>query len=477
MNTMVRGLVLTSALIVLGTVAIAQSPTTQDPSVNWQERFERLQADHERRLSELEARYSGRIASLESEVGELRADAATTDAAEIDALLEQRLATMLTAQDERVGIGMSGQTTIFDNAFNPAFSLVADFILPISTADDSFESLNQFRIRAIEFGISGRVDPNLAYYFVLHLDEEEVEFEEAYAEMDGGLPSTFTLKFGRFNSDFGRLSPVHDHDLPFVDKPAVLQEFLGGALRGTGLEIHQWFSAGDTAVVRWSVGVVNSLGGEAHPILGPLASEEHEHGEEEGPEPFGERGFDDFSFTGRIAAQFETGEDSTVTVGGSVAWAPTGRTFLDDPAVMGNVLGVDLESVTVGIDVAFQWIDASTGEGLTVMVEGLYTDRDFADEMTAAVTSDCALGFYAAAIYSFDNEWSLGVSGGVVERLENTDQTYNDIGAFLTWQMNEFNRMRFEIRFADDELNDVDDFALLIQWTTLLGSHGHPVSW
>ena len=85
-----------------------------------------------------------------------------------------------------------------------------------------------------------------------------------------------------------------------ISKPGVLQEFLGGALRGTGAELHDWLTLGDSALFRWSFGVINSPDGDGHPVVGPGVFEDHHHEDEGG---FGgNRDFGDFAYTARMTA-------------------------------------------------------------------------------------------------------------------------------------------------------------------------------
>jgi hypothetical protein len=45
------------------------------------------------------------------------------------------------------------------------------------------------------------------------------------------------LQGGRFFADFGRLSKWHDHDLPFVNRPTVLDEYVNGESQADGLQM------------------------------------------------------------------------------------------------------------------------------------------------------------------------------------------------------------------------------------------------
>ena len=56
---------------------------------------------------------------------------------------------------------------------------------------------------------------------------------------------TSTLKAGRFFGEFGRLAYIHDHELPFVNRPLVLDQYIGGESRTDGAQLN-WLSADQT---------------------------------------------------------------------------------------------------------------------------------------------------------------------------------------------------------------------------------------
>lgn len=439
------------ASTVLALLAGASGALAQGPSPN------RGSTDLEQRLRALEASSRSKDARIAELEGRLGKDGATAQGQDPQG-------------PTRRGIADSGQTSIFDSTFNPAISLIGDFVLSATDQSDNFESQNQFTLRDVELGVVGRVDPLLSYQLYVHFSEGDIELEEAYVLADNWLPGNFSLKAGRFNADFGKLAPVHDHDLPFVDKPQVLQEYLGGSLRGTGLELHHNFSVGEATLLRWSVGVLNDLGGDGHAIFGPSAGHGHDH-DEEGAEPFGDRDLENFGFTGRVSALTEVGDDATFQVGASVAHAPEARSFYE---VGMATVGLDLKRTVVGVDLTFKSIDPQRGNGFTVGVEGLRSIMEASDD-GVTITNTGANGFYGYVEYSHNTRWSFGISGGQFEHAEDSAEDSTDVGVFATHRINEFNRLRLEARQFDDPGEDF--YGVMLQWTVILGSHGHGIDW
>jgi hypothetical protein len=457
-------------LLSFGTPLVAQdenAPPTLSAAMRAE--LEAIRLEHRLEIEELRRDYESRMAAMESQLGSVRAQA---DDQALAGAIDQ-----LGRDLERRGISNLNQVTLFDNRFNPAISLIGDFIFATSDREDSFNSLDRFSLRSAELGIYGRVDPDTEYYGVLHFDEEEIELEEAFILHRGLLAETSWLKAGRFNRDFGRFSILHDHDLPFVDKPAVLQEYVGGALRGTGVELHHWEPLGDSSLVRFSAGIANDLDGDGHPIVGPSVGEEHGHEDEE-LDAFGERNFDNFAFTGRMTAQFEVGGNGIIQVGTSLAWAPNARTLVedeDDPDA--GSLTTELEKLVWGVDLSWMDIDPSSGRGFRIITELFLNHQEFASADTGEQVDIDAFGGYLYGEYYFGRQWSLGASANWFERAEDVSADWFDAGLFVTFRINEFNRLRFEARYVDDELSDEDYLVGMLQWTVILGSHGHGIPW
>jgi hypothetical protein len=119
----------------------------------------------------------------------------------------------------------------FPSQFNPAIGLVMDNVF----SSKDHERAN-FEFRSAELGISANIDPFIRGYAIMNGTPDGVDVEEA-AIVTTSLPYNLTVKGGRFFADFGRLSHQHDHNLPFVNRPLVLDRFVGGESQGDGVEV------------------------------------------------------------------------------------------------------------------------------------------------------------------------------------------------------------------------------------------------
>src|SRR5581483_3395531 len=91
---------------------------------------------------------------------------------------------------------------------------------------------NRFFPREIELNLFGQVDPYANAYVRIEAGEEapgpetEVSLAEAALTLLT-LPYGTRLTLGQVRTRFGYSNEIHEHDLPWIDRPAVLVRFLG----------------------------------------------------------------------------------------------------------------------------------------------------------------------------------------------------------------------------------------------------------
>jgi hypothetical protein len=125
---------------------------------------------------------------------------------------------------------LSAANRTFPSLFNPAIGLVIDTVGSYTRDGGNFE------FRSAELGLSATVDPFARAYAFINGTQDSVEVEEA-AIVTTSLPYNFTVKGGRFFADFGRLAHFHDHELPFVNRPIVLDQYVDGESQADGVEV------------------------------------------------------------------------------------------------------------------------------------------------------------------------------------------------------------------------------------------------
>jgi hypothetical protein len=100
-------------------------------------------------------------------------------------------------------------------------------------AGGTFSGLeNRFFPREVEVSLFGQIDPYARAAVVFEAGEEErggeisVNLGEAYLELMT-LPFGTQMKMGQMRNRFGLTNVLHEHDLPYIDRPDVLKQFFG----------------------------------------------------------------------------------------------------------------------------------------------------------------------------------------------------------------------------------------------------------
>lgn len=388
------------------------------------------------------------------------------------------------------GRGGSGFTSRFDPRFNPSLGIVLDGFMTFSVdaADDRAGAYDRAELRAIEFNYASRIDP-LGWAYAVAEFGNEGEGEYAFELLEAAvwfdqLPNNFNVRAGRFFSDFGKWNTVHIHDRPYPFEEGVRSEYFGGSLIMNGLEVHSWFAAGDTPV-RWSIGIAPGFEGHGHPVL----PTEDGHGEEEeeghhhhgfASESEGERGLDNFAFTGRLSAQHDVGTN------GFFQWGVSA--FLTDAGLLEEHEDdevFELGQNTFAIDLMYRNVDASAGTSNTAGLEIFLNDRDIFDEATETIGSGEGVGLTGFYEYGINPQWSVGAQASWWEHADKEDGgdwfTGEDAGSqvalFTTWNLSEFNRLRLAVAKWDPMPGEESDLVVALQWIGIMGSHFHPLDW
>src|SRR5919197_4990549 len=182
----------------------------------------------------------------------------------------------------------------FPSQFNPAIGLIIDTVGSYGS-----KTRGDFDFRAAELGISASVDPFARGYAILTGSPDGFEVEEA-AIVTTSLPYNLTAKGGRFFADFGRLSKFHDHDLPFVNRPVVLDRFVGGESRADGVEVSYLLPI--EQYVTLTAGMYNKIGAENDRVNDKVP-----------------RGLGKFTYLGRAATFGNLSDEHSLDIGVSYA--------------------------------------------------------------------------------------------------------------------------------------------------------------
>ncbi|MBI4478630.1 MAG: hypothetical protein HY651_01270, partial [Acidobacteria bacterium] len=112
-------------------------------------------------------------------------------------------------------------------ALNPDIGIIGNFVG--STGRNNVNAYPSLSLQESEVSFQAIVDPYARADFFLAVGEEGIEVEEGYVTFPA-LPGNFLLKAGKMRSTFTRVNTFHNHTLPWIDRPMVQFNLMGGSL-------------------------------------------------------------------------------------------------------------------------------------------------------------------------------------------------------------------------------------------------------
>jgi hypothetical protein len=366
---------------------------------------------------------------------------------------EEELEKRITEQVMReIQPSLAAANKTFPSQFNPAIGLILD----MAGAWGQHDGTN-FEFRAAELGLSASVDPFARGYAIITGSPDGFEVEEA-ALVTTSLPHNVTLKGGRFFADFGRLSKFHDHDLPFVNRPIVLDRFVDGESQADGLEA-SWLAPTDH-YLDLTVGAYNKIGAENTRV-------DNEVG----------RDLSEFTYLFRPATYFDLNDSNSIDLGATYAYTPRVVDFTDPD---GNTeLQNGKPRHLAGIDVTYRYTPPSEASyrGFIWGTEVLYNQEEWnfgdpPDDPTVAIfRGKEAWGLYSYGELRLTRRFRPGFLFDFAQDLKRIADPTRAYSPYLTVWLSEFQRVRLQYTYLDQPGNHESQF--FIQWTAILGSHVH----
>ena len=327
-------------------------------------------------------------------------------------------------------------------ALNPAIGMAID-----ATAEHRAKTGGDFNFRAAEIGISASIDPYARGYAYFTGSKDEFEVEEA-AIVTTSLPWNMQVRAGRFFADFGRLAKFHPHEYAFVNTPLSLERMVGGESKADGVELSYLFPT--PFFLRATVGGYDKLGAE-NDRLDDTKS----------------RAWSRFTYLGRLQTYFDLADNHSIELGSSLAFTPSIRIPSDPEGGNRTLTGLDLTY-------RYQPLGSTLYEGLTVGAEFFGNSERL--ERASGFRRMFAPGGYAYAEAKLNREWAAGVLSDNAPSLASPGKKTIGYSPFITWSLSEFNRLRFQYSYLDDNVREEKSergHQFFLQWTTTLGSHSH----
>ncbi len=323
-----------------------------------------------------------------------------------------------------------------------------------------------FFLRSAELSLEASVDPFAKAYLIANATDDNsgeaaLGVEEAALVLHS-LPLNTSLRAGRFFGEFGRLSSRHEHDLPFVNRPLALENFVGGESKTDGLEVSYLFPFDH--YLNLTLGVGNQFG-DAQNVPGKF------------------RNFNELDFWGRLSTTFDFGQSWSLDLGASGLLADKG----DNRG--GALVQPDDSTLTerrrrlTGLDLTLRYHPPGKDYGFEWGSELLYNSGSFdfdpdataltGDEFRGAITSR---GVYSYGAWKIDRRWSVGFLYDWVQSVSNLKWDNERYSPYFTYRPSEFQmwRLQYSRTVRGSAVSgQQDDHALFLQWTYILGKHSH----
>ena len=333
----------------------------------------------------------------------------------------------------------------FPSQFNPAITLVLDSAFSYRDHDRA-----NFDFRSAELGLSASIDPFARGYAIFNGSPDGFEVEEA-AIVTTSLPYNLAVRGGRFFADFGRLSKFHDHDLPFVNRPVVLDRFVDGESRADGVEVSYLLPI--EQYVTLTAGMYNKIGAENDRVDDTVP-----------------RGLGQFTYLGRAATFISLSDAHSLDVGLSYAYTP--QVEMEQKA----------QRHLAGLDVTYRYVPLSQAgyRGLVWGTEVLLNSErrpigGFSTDPTALSPTDFkrnnAWGLYSYLEARLTRRFYPGFLFDYAQALDSGVGDTKAYSPYLTLWPSEFHRLRLQYTYLDQP--GAYENQVFLQWTAILGSHVH----
>jgi hypothetical protein len=333
-------------------------------------------------------------------------------------------------------------------ALNPDISAIGDFLG--AAGYGAGQGPPALEMHESELGFQEVIDPYARADFFISFGEHGVDLEEGYLTFTS-LPAGLLLKVGKMRAAFGTVNTLHNHVLPWTDRPLVTRDIVGGedGIDDAGLSLSRILPSPKGLFLE---GTAQLFRGDSDNI-------------------FAAQHRDDVSTVEHLRAYRDLSESTNLTLGASYS---RGHSFWGDGT---NQL--------YGGDITLRWkpLRRAIYKSFVARSEFIWSRTAVSPAFVKCVEgSPCVtpthyekpFGFYVSGDYQFARRWFLG------GRFDRSERNYNasllDTGGSLivTYWPSEFSQIRGQLRRTRYGENlTANEF--LFQFMFSMGAHGaHP---
>ncbi len=341
-----------------------------------------------------------------------------------------------------------GGATSNAKLLNPDISLIGDYI---GTAGHNIVSPSRsLELHESEVGMQAIIDPYARADAFISFGETGVNVEEAYVTFTS-LPAGLLMKVGKMRADFGKVNTIHNHALPYIDRPLATNNLVGGedGIDDAGISISRflpapkdWFFEGTAQVFR----------GDSSTVYAANRRE-------------------DLSVVGHVRGYRDLSESTNLDLGVSYSRGHSN---------LGADFGSNFFTNLYGADATLRWkpLRRAIYKNFLLRTELFWSARDQLSPVNIFQTQH-AFGMYTSAEYRVNRRWTVGGRFDRSGRATNANLTDTGFSGILTYWPSEFSQIRGQYRFGHLALGVPGDFSnaneFLFQFLFVMGAHGaHP---
>ena len=158
-------------------------------------------------------------------------------------------------------------------------------------------------------------------------------------------------------------------------------------------------------------------------------------------------------------------------MGSSLAYTPSLR--------LTDTSGSDRSLAGVDLTYRFQPVGSTLYQGLTwgseIFLNSERRPLELEDGTIAGRRRE-AWGGYSYAELRLNRSWSTGFLFDYAPSIDSPSLKTKGYSPFVTWNVSEFNRLRFQYSYLDDKVREEKadrGHQFFLQWTTIMGAHTH----
>jgi len=338
------------------------------------------------------------------------------------------------------GQAVTGGSVSNAKVFNPDIAVIGDFLG--AAGRNRVNPTPALEMHESEVSFQAAVDPYARADFFMSFGHEGVELEEGFLTFPA-VPGGLLVKAGKMRAAFGKVNTLHNHILPWTDRPLVTSNLVGG---------EEGIDDAGVSVARLIPNPWMFLEATAQVFRGDSA------------DLFKSSQRSDLTYVGHLRGYQDITNNTNIDLGFSYSRGH------NDSGIVSDVDLGRFRTTLFGGDATIRWkpLQRSVYHSFVGRSEFIWSRRQQPGGLQSGK------GFYVSADYQFARRWFLG---GRYDKAGHADNALvHDKGgsAVLTYWPSEFSQLRAQYRRTQFGIGQTAD-ELLMQLQFNIGAHGaHP---